>query len=44
MYCPAHFQAQDPQQLQRLMAQYPLAIIVSSGAQGLVADHIPLLY
>lgn len=44
MYCPAHFQAQDPQQLQTLMAEYPLATIVSSGAQGLVADHIPLLY
>ncbi|HLK50236.1 MAG TPA: FMN-binding negative transcriptional regulator [Bryobacteraceae bacterium] len=44
MYNPAHFKQQDPQALRDLMAQYPLAALVTLGSQGLSATHLPLLY
>jgi transcriptional regulator len=44
MYLPAHFEQHDPAALQALMHEHPLATLVSSNADGLTADHIPLEY
>ncbi len=44
MYCPAHFEESRPEILLGLIAQHPLAAVISSGNAGLVADHIPLMY
>lgn len=42
MYLPQHFAQHDPAALQALMLAHPLAAIVSHGADGLTADHVPL--
>lgn len=42
MYLPQHFAQPDPAALQALMQAHPLAAIVSHGADGLTADHVPL--
>ncbi|MBI5900424.1 MAG: FMN-binding negative transcriptional regulator [Rhodocyclales bacterium] len=42
MYLPAHFAEQRPAVLHALMREHPFATLVSSGAQGLAADHLPL--
>lgn len=44
MYCPTQFEEQRPEVLQGLMAEHPLATIIRQGKDGLVADHVPLLY
>lgn len=44
MYCPAHFEEDRPEVLRALMARYPLATVIRTAADGLVADHIPLLH
>ena len=44
MYCPSHFNEERPEVLSQLMRTYPLATVVRSSADGLVADHIPLMY
>ncbi len=44
MYCPAHFDEQRPEVLHQLLALHPLATIVRLGADGLVADHVPLMH
>lgn len=44
MYCPAHFEESRPEIMLGLIAQHPLATVISSGSSGLVADHIPLLH
>ena len=44
MYLPRHFAQDDPAQLQALMQAHPLATLVSSGPDGLTADHVPLEY
>jgi transcriptional regulator len=44
MYLPKHFEQHDPAALQALMREHPLAALVSSGPDGLTADHIPLEY
>lgn len=44
MYIPDHFKQDDPEELRALMAAYPLAALVSTGPDGLSANHIPLLY
>jgi transcriptional regulator len=44
MYNPAHFKKENPQALRDLMAQFPLATLVTLGSQGLCATHMPLLY
>ena len=44
MYCPAHFAVEAPEALFELIAQYPLATLISHGETGLVADHIPMLH
>ena len=44
MYLPKHFEQHDAQQLRELMRAHPLATLVSTGADGLTADHVPLEY
>ena len=42
MYLPAHFEQHEPEALHGLMREHPLATLVTVGAQGPTADHIPL--
>lgn len=42
MYLPKHFEQNDPAALQALMREHPLATLVTTGADGLTADHLPL--
>lgn len=44
MYLPKHFEQQDPAALHALMQQHPLAALVSTAADGITADHVPLEY
>lgn len=44
MYCPAHFRQEDPTAWYRLMAEHPLATVISAGPAGLTADRVPLLH
>ncbi len=44
MYLPRHFEQTDPAALRALMRDHPLATLVTVGADGLSADHIPLEY
>ena len=41
MYIPAAFALTDPQELHRILREYPLGTLVTHGPQGLDADHIP---
>ncbi|MFM5856330.1 FMN-binding negative transcriptional regulator [Aeromonas rivipollensis] len=41
MYLPPHFAATDPASLHRLMQTHPLGALVTSGEQGLDANHLP---
>ena len=41
MYRPAAFALTDPQELHRILREYPLGTLVTHGPQGLDADHIP---
>jgi len=43
MYTPAHFAETDPAVIAAVIAGHPLATLVAQTAQGLVANHIPLL-
>lgn len=43
MYTPAHFLEIDPIEIARVMEYAPLATIVAQTADGLIANHIPLL-
>lgn len=42
MYIPSHFAEDRPEVLHALMRRHPLATLVTLGASGLVANHIPL--
>jgi transcriptional regulator len=44
MYLPKHFEQNDPAALHGLMREHPLAALVTTGADGLTADHLPLEY
>lgn len=44
MYCPSHFQENSDADLVALIEQFPLAMVVRHDANGLTADHIPVLY
>jgi transcriptional regulator len=44
MYCPSHFQEDKSAVLVDLIEQFPLATLIYHGADGLIADHIPLMY
>ncbi|EHR70598.1 transcriptional regulator [Burkholderiales bacterium JOSHI_001] len=41
MYIPPHFAQTQPEQLHRIIRTHPLGMLVSAGAGGLDADHIP---
>ncbi|WP_207484103.1 FMN-binding negative transcriptional regulator [Arenibaculum pallidiluteum] len=43
MYVPAAFRIEDLPELHAVIAQTGLATVVSGGAEGLVASHVPLL-
>jgi transcriptional regulator len=43
MYIPPHFQELDPAEIAAVMAQAPLACIVATTPEGLIANHLPLL-
>ncbi|WP_434634513.1 FMN-binding negative transcriptional regulator [Chromobacterium sp. CV08] len=43
MYLPRHFQQDDAEALLRLIAARPLATLVVNGADGPLANHIPML-
>lgn len=42
MYMPAHFKEANAEILQALMREHPLATLVTLGADGLFASHVPL--
>lgn len=42
MYLPAHFREERGEVLQALIRRHPLATLVTMGADGLIANHIPL--
>ena len=42
MYLPKHFEQHDKAALHGLMREHPLACLVTTSADGLTADHIPL--
>jgi transcriptional regulator len=42
MYIPAHFAETRPEELHRIMREYPLGVLVTHGPEGLDADHIPM--
>jgi len=44
MYNPAAFRETDPAVLSAAIAGYPLATLVTIGAQGMDATHLPMLY
>jgi len=44
VYTPAHFSETRLPVLQSLMQAYPLAALITLSAQGLVANHIPLMF
>ncbi len=43
MYLPQHFHEDRPEVMHGLMRDYPLATLVTTGAAGLEANHVPLL-
>lgn len=43
MYIPAHFQEISRDEVARILEAAPLACIVAQTAEGLIANHIPLL-
>lgn len=43
MYLPEHFRETDPARIGDIVAAAPLACIVAHTADGLIANHIPLL-
>ncbi len=43
MYVPEHFREVDPSEIAHVIAAAPLACIVANTADGLVANHIPVL-
>jgi transcriptional regulator len=44
IYNPRHFRQADPQAVEELMRQHPLATLVTVSSKGICASHIPLLY
>ena len=44
MYLPSHFREERADVLRGLMTRHPLAALVTTGTEGIEANHIPLLY
>ncbi len=43
MYLPEHFEEKDDQEIARLIAKYPLAIVICNAGDEIIANHIPLM-
>jgi transcriptional regulator len=43
VYLPAHFEETSVEVMHRLIAEHPLATVVTVGPDGLEANHVPLL-
>lgn len=43
MYLPSHFAQPDPAAIAQLLQSHPLATLVWTSAQGLTAEHVPLM-
>src|SRR5262245_2508377 len=41
MYTPAHFRIEDAADVHALMRAHPFAILITQGAEGLTATHLP---
>jgi transcriptional regulator len=41
MYLPQHFEETRPEELQRVIREYPLGVLVVHGPNGLDANHLP---
>ena len=44
MYEPAHFQVEDAARLHRVIAGHPLALLITSGGQGILANAVPCVF
>jgi len=44
MYNPPHFEESRPDELERIIAEYPLGTLVYCAADGLDAAHLPFIY
>ncbi|MES1260086.1 MAG: FMN-binding negative transcriptional regulator [Acidobacteriota bacterium] len=44
MYLPPNFREDRPEILRALMAEFPLAALITQSPEGLTANHLPLLY
>jgi transcriptional regulator len=44
MYNPAQFKVDDPQVLREFIAAHPLGALVAMTSEGLVANHIPMMW
>ncbi len=44
MYNPRHFRSTDRDAIAELVRQHPLGLIISTGADGIVANPLPFLY
>lgn len=44
MYVPDHFREDRPETLREFISRHPLGALVAATAEGLVANHIPMLW
>lgn len=44
MYLPEHFKEIDPQEIAAVIATSPLGCVVANTADGLIANHMPILF
>lgn len=44
MYLPSPYSESRPEELHRLIREYPLGLLVTRGAAGLEANHLPFLF
>src|SRR5688500_13316046 len=43
IYLPEHFDASEPEAMRDLIDRFPLATLVTTGPDGVSANHIPLI-
>ena len=43
MYLPEHFRETDKNEIKRIVNDFPLATLITTGSSGLLANHIPFL-
>jgi transcriptional regulator len=44
MYNPPHFQEERPEVLHQLIREHSLAALITLGPEGLIANHVPLIF